>query len=166
MAKERTTHRDTELLEVQAVLKVVGVGGGGGNAVNRMIEVGVQGVEFIAMNTDAQVLNKSRAPIKMNSASGLPAGWGRGAILKRVEAPPKRAATKSARCWKARIWCSSPPGWAAARAQAPRPLSPKSPKNWAHSPSLSSPDRSSSKDPDAAKSQKRGRNCCANMWTQ
>ena len=37
MAKERTTHRENELLEVQAVLKVVGVGGGGGNAVNRMI---------------------------------------------------------------------------------------------------------------------------------
>jgi cell division protein FtsZ len=78
MAKERTTHRENELLEVQAVLKVVGVGGGGGNAVNRMIEVGVQGVEFIAMNTDAQVLNKSRAPIKMQLGVGITRGLGAG----------------------------------------------------------------------------------------
>jgi cell division protein FtsZ len=78
MAKERTTHRENELLEVQAVLKVVGVGGGGGNAVNRMIEVGVQGVEFIAMNTDAQVLNKSRAPIKIQLGVGITRGLGAG----------------------------------------------------------------------------------------
>ncbi len=82
MAKDRTTHRDysddTPLLEVQAKLKVVGVGGGGGNAVNRMIEVGVQGVEFIAMNTDAQVLNKSRAPIKMQLGVGITRGLGAG----------------------------------------------------------------------------------------
>jgi cell division protein FtsZ len=78
MAKERTTHRENGLLEVQAVLKVVGVGGGGGNAVNRMIEVGVQGVEFIAMNTDAQVLNKSRAPIKIQLGVGITRGLGAG----------------------------------------------------------------------------------------
>ncbi|MCX7926340.1 MAG: cell division protein FtsZ [Fimbriimonadales bacterium] len=63
---------------MQAKLKVVGVGGGGGNAVNRMIEVGVQGVEFIAMNTDAQVLNKSRAPIKMQLGVGITRGLGAG----------------------------------------------------------------------------------------
>ncbi|MCS6919178.1 MAG: hypothetical protein NZM28_05370, partial [Fimbriimonadales bacterium] len=82
MAKDRATHRDTtadrELPELQAILKVVGVGGGGGNAVNRMIEVGVQGVEFIAMNTDAQVLNKSRAPIKMQLGIGITRGLGAG----------------------------------------------------------------------------------------
>lgn len=82
MAKDRATHRDTtadrELSELQAILKVVGVGGGGGNAVNRMIEVGVEGVEFIAMNTDAQVLNKSRAPIKMQLGIGITRGLGAG----------------------------------------------------------------------------------------
>ncbi|GIV08139.1 MAG: cell division protein FtsZ [Fimbriimonadales bacterium] len=82
MAKDRATHRDTtadrELSELQAVLKVVGVGGGGGNAVNRMIEVGVEGVEFIAMNTDAQVLNKSRASIKMQLGIGITRGLGAG----------------------------------------------------------------------------------------
>ena len=48
-----------------ANLKVVGVGGGGTNAVNRMIEAGVKGVEFICINTDAQSLNLSLAPAKI-----------------------------------------------------------------------------------------------------
>ena len=48
-----------------AVIKVIGVGGGGNNAVNRMIEHGVEGVEFIAVNTDAQALNLSSAEVKL-----------------------------------------------------------------------------------------------------
>ena len=51
-------------LDSLATIKVIGVGGGGNNAVNRMIEHGVQGVEFIAVNTDAQALNLSKAEIK------------------------------------------------------------------------------------------------------
>ena len=52
--------------DIPVVMKVVGVGGGGGNAVNRMIECDVKGVEFIAINTDAQTLNiRSKAPIKI-----------------------------------------------------------------------------------------------------
>ncbi|MBC7237778.1 MAG: cell division protein FtsZ, partial [Chloroflexi bacterium] len=47
------------------MIKVVGVGGGGSNAVNRMIEEGVGGVEFIAVNTDAQALALSSAPIRV-----------------------------------------------------------------------------------------------------
>lgn len=61
-----------------ARIKVIGVGGGGGNAVNRMIEAGVQGVEFIVANTDLQALNASRAPMKIQlggkSTRGLGAG--------------------------------------------------------------------------------------------
>ena len=49
-------------IENFAHIKVIGVGGGGSNAVNRMIEAGVQGVEFIAVNTDAQALVQHRAP--------------------------------------------------------------------------------------------------------
>ena len=57
------------------VIKVIGVGGAGGNAVNHMIEQGVQGVEFIAVNTDAQVLarNKAQNQIQLGT-SGLGAG--------------------------------------------------------------------------------------------
>ncbi|MDQ0246333.1 cell division protein FtsZ [Bacillus fengqiuensis] len=62
-----------------ARIKVIGVGGGGNNAVNRMIEEGVEGVEFIAVNTDAQALNQSKAEIKMQIGATLTRGLGAGA---------------------------------------------------------------------------------------
>ncbi|UOQ85494.1 cell division protein FtsZ [Gracilibacillus salinarum] len=62
-----------------ATIKVIGVGGGGSNAVNRMIEHGVQGVEFIAVNTDAQALNLSKAEVKMQIGTKLTRGLGAGA---------------------------------------------------------------------------------------
>lgn len=62
-----------------ARIKVIGVGGGGSNAVNRMIEAGVKGVEFIVANTDVQALNSSRAPIKIQLGSKLTRGLGAGA---------------------------------------------------------------------------------------
>ncbi|AXH98628.1 cell division protein FtsZ [Sporosarcina sp. PTS2304] len=62
-----------------AVIKVIGVGGGGNNAVNRMIEHGVQGVEFIAVNTDAQALQLSSAEVKLQIGEKLTRGLGAGA---------------------------------------------------------------------------------------
>ncbi|MUK89527.1 cell division protein FtsZ [Ornithinibacillus sp. L9] len=62
-----------------ASIKVIGVGGGGNNAVNRMIEHGVEGVEFIAVNTDAQALNLSKAEIKLQIGGKLTRGLGAGA---------------------------------------------------------------------------------------
>lgn len=62
-----------------ANIKVIGVGGGGTNAVNRMIEDGVQGVEFIAVNTDAQALNLSKAETKLQIGAKLTRGLGAGA---------------------------------------------------------------------------------------
>ncbi|WP_295895611.1 cell division protein FtsZ, partial [uncultured Actinomyces sp.] len=62
-----------------AVIKVVGVGGGGVNAVNRMIEVGLKGVEFIAVNTDAQALLMSDAETKLDIGRDLTHGLGAGA---------------------------------------------------------------------------------------
>lgn len=67
---------DTEQL---AQIKVIGVGGGGSNAVNRMIEHGVQGVEFIAVNTDAQALHLSKAETKLQIGGKLTRGLGAGA---------------------------------------------------------------------------------------
>lgn len=61
-----------------AKIKVIGIGGGGGNAVNRMIESGIEGVEFIAINTDLQALNTSKAPIKIQVGSQLTKGLGSG----------------------------------------------------------------------------------------
>src|SRR5438046_3104723 len=62
-----------------AVIKVVGIGGGGVNAVNRMIEVGLKGVEFIAINTDAQALLMSDADVKLDVGRELTRGLGAGA---------------------------------------------------------------------------------------
>lgn len=62
-----------------AKIKVIGVGGGGNNAVNRMIESGVKGVDFIVANTDLQVLNTSKAPIKIQLGAELTKGLGAGA---------------------------------------------------------------------------------------
>src|ERR671917_229621 len=62
-----------------AVIKVVGVGGGGVNAVNRMIDVGLTGVEFVAINTDAQALLMSDADVKLDVGRDLTRGLGAGA---------------------------------------------------------------------------------------
>jgi cell division protein FtsZ len=62
-----------------ARIKVIGVGGGGGNAVNRMIQAGLEGVEFIAANTDVQALKLSQAPIKLQLGVRLTSGLGAGA---------------------------------------------------------------------------------------
>ncbi|MFS8650548.1 MAG: cell division protein FtsZ [Caldibacillus sp.] len=66
-------------LDQLAKIKVIGVGGGGGNAVNRMIDDGLQGVEFIAVNTDAQALNMSRAENRIQIGEKLTKGLGAGA---------------------------------------------------------------------------------------
>ena len=62
-----------------AVIKVCGVGGGGTNAVNRMVDAGVRGVEFIALNTDAQALSMSDADLKVQIGDNITKGLGAGA---------------------------------------------------------------------------------------
>jgi cell division protein FtsZ len=64
--------------ETFARIKVVGVGGGGSNAVNRMIEEGIQGVEFVAINTDAQALMLAKAPTRVRIGNKLTRGLGAG----------------------------------------------------------------------------------------
>lgn len=66
------------LFETQAVIKVIGVGGAGCNAVNRMVSLGVQGVEFIAMNTDRQALENSHASVTLALGESLTRGLGAG----------------------------------------------------------------------------------------
>ena len=64
-----------EIVDSQAtgpIIKVIGVGGAGGNAINHMIDQGVEGVEFIAVNTDAQALNANTAPVKIAIGPGVP----------------------------------------------------------------------------------------------
>ena len=65
--------------QLAAKIKVVGVGGGGGNAVNTMIDAGLEGVEFIAANTDIQALQMNHAPVKIQLGQGITRGLGAGA---------------------------------------------------------------------------------------
>ncbi len=80
MSEELSSKLKFHLVEetVGAKIKVIGIGGGGGNAVNRMIESGIQGVEFIAVNTDLQALNSNRASIKVPIGGQLTRGLGSG----------------------------------------------------------------------------------------
>src|SRR5688572_33252676 len=68
-----------ETVAQNARMKVVGVGGGGGNALSRMVEDGVTGVEFIAVNTDAQALLNNKADVKVQIGKRLTRGLGAGA---------------------------------------------------------------------------------------
>jgi cell division protein FtsZ len=68
-----------EQQEYQARIKVIGCGGSGGNAVNTMINFGLEGVEFIVVNTDAQALNGNAAPTRLNIGSAVTRGLGAGA---------------------------------------------------------------------------------------
>jgi cell division protein FtsZ len=68
-----------ESIDQSAKIKVIGVGGGGGNAVNTMISCNIQGVDFIAANTDVQALRMSKAPVKIQIGSQLTKGLGAGA---------------------------------------------------------------------------------------
>ncbi|MCU0317058.1 MAG: hypothetical protein MUC92_10745 [Fimbriimonadaceae bacterium] len=77
------------LFESVAIIKVVGVGGAGCNAVNRMIQAGVEGVEFIAMNTDRQALEASLAPTKVALGYNLTKGLGAGGDIDRGAASAK-----------------------------------------------------------------------------
>src|ERR1700761_6430889 len=98
-----------------AVIKVVGIGGGGVNAVNRMIEQGLKGVEFIAINTDAQALLMSAADVKLDVGRDSTRGLGAGAHPaglapvpppRSAAGPPTTPRTRSRSCSAAPTWCS------------------------------------------------------------
>src|SRR5437870_11995289 len=65
--------------QLGAKIKVIGVGGGGGNAVNRMIQAGIKGIEFLVANTDVQAMRTSLAPNKIQIGAKLTKGLGAGA---------------------------------------------------------------------------------------
>ena len=85
--EKKKTHRPENDVRIQyneeprnkASIKVIGVGGGGGNAVNRMICAGVEGIQFVVANTDLQALQMSRAPVKIQLGTKLTSGLGAGA---------------------------------------------------------------------------------------
>jgi cell division protein FtsZ len=89
-----------------ATIKVVGVGGGGGNAINTMISAGLNGVEFIAMNTDAQDLRRSLAPRRFQLGTQLTKGLGAGANPEIGREAALEDRDRIASCSWAPTWCS------------------------------------------------------------
>ena len=114
-----------------AVIRVVGVGGAGVNAVNRMIDAGIRGVEFLAVNTDAQQLALADAAGQDPHRPAAHRGPRLGAPIRRSAAGPPRSRTpRSARPCGAPISSSSPPARVAAPAPAPRPSWRASRASW------------------------------------
>jgi len=103
-----------------ATIKVVGVGGGGGNAVAHMLQNAIEGVDFICANTDVQALKKTQATVQLQIGANITKGLGAGANPELGRQAAWKIVIVSRKCWRARICCSSPPAWAAARAPAPR----------------------------------------------
>ena len=118
-------------IDDDVIIKVIGVGGGGGNAVDRMVVSGVQGVEFITINTDKQALNRSRATQKIQIGEKITRGKGAGSKPEVGEKPPKKAAKPLLPPFVVPIWCSSPQVWAAVPVPVQLPSWQKLPGNWA-----------------------------------
>lgn len=119
-------------VESFARIKVVGVGGGGCNAINRMIEEGLQGVEFIAVNTDAQALLLSDAATRVRVGDKLTRGLGAGGDPSSGQKAAENRPKIFMRCSRVPIWCSLPVVWVAAPGPEHLRLLHKSPKRSVH----------------------------------
>jgi cell division GTPase FtsZ len=101
-----------------AVIKVIGVGGGGGNAVKHMIDNQVEGVDFICANTDAQALSNIASKPVLQLGGDITKGLGAGANPEIGRQAAMEDRERIATHCKAPTWCSSPPAWAVAPAPA------------------------------------------------
>ena len=116
-----------------AKIKVIGVGGGGGNAVNRMIASDVAGVEFWSINTDAQALTYATAINRLHIGQKLTRGLGAGGNPAIGQKAAEDRGTKSLQPLKILTWSSSRQVWVAVQALGQRRSVEESRKKWAHS---------------------------------
>ena len=79
MDRDRSNYQEENTTDETAVIKVIGVGGAGSNAVNRMIDSEIEGIEFVAINTDKQALAQSKAGTKIQIGEKITRGLGAGA---------------------------------------------------------------------------------------
>ena len=120
------------LSEQKAKLKVVGVGGAGGNAVTRMITSGMQGVDFIAINTDAQDLDNNPSEHKIQVGKNLTKGLGAGAnsnVGKEAVEADREAIQHS---WKVPTWYLLQQEWVVEPVQVQLLLSPRYQESWGY----------------------------------
>ena len=117
-------------MENFAQIKVVGVGGGGNNAINRMIAANLKGVDFVAVNTDAQALILSEAPQKIQIGEKLTKGLVPVPIRRLGKRQRKRVEKLCSRPLRVPIWFLLPPAWVGERERVPAPLWLKWPRSW------------------------------------
>ena len=115
-----------------AEIKVIGIGGGGGNAVSQMIDANIDGVEFIASNTDAQALRQFKGKTVLQIGASVTKGLGAGANPEVVARQPWKTVIASSKSCRAPIWYFSPPEWAAGPGPAPRLSLRRRPRNWGY----------------------------------
>ena len=111
-----------------AVIKVIGVGGGGGNAVEHMVRERIEGVEFFAVNTDAQALRKTAVGQTIQIGSGITKGLGAGANPEVGRNAAEKTVKRCVPLLMAPTWCLSQQVWAAGPEPVLRPWLLKSPK--------------------------------------
>ena len=117
-------------MEKSAVIKVIGVGGGGCNAVNRMVQSELKGIEFIAANTDRQALNNCLAETKIQIGEKLTRGLGAGANPEVGQKAAEESLDEITALWMAPTWYSSPQAWAEAPEPEPRRSSRRLRRIW------------------------------------
>ena len=105
--------------DLYATIRVIGVGGGGCNAVNRMVDGGVQGIEFIAVNTDHQALLRSKASEAIQIGEKVTRGLGAGAVPEIGQKAAEEILRRYRRRSKDPTCFSSRPVWVAERVPAP-----------------------------------------------
>ncbi len=111
----------TSYADMKPRIIVIGVGGGGGNAINNMLAAGLNGVKFIAANTDAQALSVSSAEHRLQLGARLTEGIGAGAKHEIGEAAAEEALEDIRASLSGATWCSSPRAWAAVPVREQRP---------------------------------------------
>ncbi len=113
-----------------AVIKVIGVGGGGGNAVEHMVRERIEGVEFFAVNTDAQALRKTAVGQTIQIGSGITKDWALALIQKLAAMRQMRIAMHCVRRWKVQTWSLLLRVWVVVPVQVQHQSSLKWQKIW------------------------------------
>jgi len=120
-----------DISELKPRITVFGVGGAGGNAVNNMITAGLQGVDFVVANTDAQALTMSKAQRIVQMGTQVTQGLGAGSQPDVGAAAAEEVIDEIRDHLSAPIWCSSPRAWAAAPAPVQLRSLPRPRATWA-----------------------------------